>query len=320
MLGLSTVYLNDSSSSWEDLLLKARTLGYNAFELDVKTPSSWIKDIKKSVQNGEAKILSVHNFCPLVEDVPPGRSVWGAYLITSEDENERRKAVDLTKRSVETALEVGASVVVVHAGEVKIDFPSGRDLARLSKDFGIKSTMYKSALDELLKLRRDTRERYLNQAARSLYEITSFAASSLGEGKVKIALENRFFLHEIPYKDEFGILFEMVKSPSLGFWYDVGHGEIFIRMGFAASHDELIEPYKNRILGFHLHDVRGMRDHYAPGEGEMNYRQFFKYMEIGTIKIIESHPYSSENAIIKAPLIFREVEDLHVANGELLSS
>jgi len=303
MLGLSTVYLNDSSKNWDTLLSSAKSLGYSAFELDVKTPASWLKDIKKTVLDGEAKILSVHNFCPLIEDVPHGRSVWGAYLITSEDEKERKKAVDLTKRSIETALEVGASAVVVHSGEVKVEF-GGRDLFKLALEFGIKSSMYKAHLDELIRLRASTRSRYLNNAIKSLEEIVTFASSS----GMKIALENRFFLHEIPYKDEFGIIFDSIKSDRLGFWYDVGHAEIFVRMGFAESHKEIIEPYKNKIIGFHLHDVRGMRDHYAPGEGEIDFSQFYQYMNPFVIKIIEAHPYSSKEAIANAHSIFRRVD------------
>lgn len=300
MIGLSTVYLNGPACpDWPRLLKAARRLGYDSFELDVAVPSAWLPDIKKSVASGEAKILSVHNFCPKVESVPDGRSIWSAYLITSEDETERRRAVDLTKRSVETASAVGASIVVAHSGQTEVT-PHGRDLAKFLRDFGAGSAMYAARRDELKKNRAAVAERYLHNAVKSLDELARFA---VGSG-VRLGLENRFFYHEIPLLDEFGEIFRAVGSPSLAFWYDVGHGEVFIRMGLMSSHEEILEPYRDRIAGFHLHDVRGTRDHYAPGEGEMDYTRFLGYMRSDTIKIIEAHPYSNPDAVISARDIF----------------
>lgn len=303
MIGLSTVYLNDTSRDWAHLSGRAGELGYDSFELDVGVPASWLKDIKRSVADGKAKILSVHNFCPRLEDIPEGRNLWSAYLITSEDEAERSKAVELTKRSVETASALGATAVVVHAGHTQVDF-NGRDLSKFLGDFGAGSSLYRARLEELKTARRAVAPRYLHNAVKSLEEITRFAEGS----GVRVALENRFFYHEIPLLGEFGEIFRAVGSSNLAFWYDIGHGEIFIRMGFMSSHEEILEPYKDRIAGFHLHDVRGMRDHYAPGEGELDYTGFLKYMRPDTIKIIEAHPYSRDAAVRKAREIFAQAD------------
>lgn len=297
------MYFVDGCKSWRDVITRAAELGYNKFELNVDVPAAWLPDVENSVSAGESRILSVHNYCPMVENLPPDRTIFSAFLITSEDEKERQHAVNLTKKSIDIASRTKASVVVIHSGEV-VAKPSGRDLGRFAREFGVKAQLYQSYLGELRKNRRDSSERYLLNAIKSLKEIVVYTETK----NVKIALENRFFYHEIPLLDEFGTIFSEINSDMLGMWYDVGHAEIFVRMGFMESHAQLLEPYKKKIFGFHLHDVRGLKDHYAPGEGEIDFSQFFGYMDFNTIKIIEAHPYSAPKAVKNAPLIFASTE------------
>lgn len=300
MLGISTVYFIDSCRSWSLLLERAKKLGFDKFELSVEIPHTWLSDIKNSVDKKEVQILSIHNYCPRVEKIPPGRTIFSSYLISSEDETERRFAIELTKKSILTAKKVDASTVIIHAGEVVIK-PSGRDLSRFVQDFGVKTKLYQNYLEELRKNRKLSSERYLLNTIKSLREIANFAM----DNNIKIGLENRFFYHEIPLLEEFGIIFSEIDLANIGFWYDVGHAEIFIRMGFMESHKQLLEPYKNKIIGFHLHDVRGMQDHYAPGEGELDFKQFFPYLSVETLKIIEAHPYSCSEVLKSSLNIFQ---------------
>ncbi len=303
MIGISTAYLIDISKSWTNLLEHAARLGYDNFELNIDIPSIWLSDIKNSVLKGECKILSIHNFCPKVGKIPDGRTPYSPYFITSEDKSEREIALELTKKTIDTAFSVGAPVVVIHAGEVMIK-PSGRDFGRFVQEFGVKSQLYRRYLEELKANREKSAERYLLNAIKSLKEIVEYAESK----GIKIALENRFFYHEIPLLREFETIFNEIKSKKLGLWYDTGHAEIFIRMGFMESHKELLEPYKEKIFGFHLHDVRGLKDHYAPGEGELDFKQFLPYTNFETTKIIEAHPYASSSAVKKASCLFETSE------------
>ncbi|MBW2310996.1 MAG: hypothetical protein JRF35_07975 [Deltaproteobacteria bacterium] len=39
----------------------------------------------------------------------------------------------------------------------------------------------------------------------------------------------------------------------------------------------------------HFHDVRGLDDHLAPGQGEMDYREIKAFLRPSTIKILEVH-------------------------------
>ena len=298
-IGISTAYFIDHSKSWDILLKNAKKFDFDNFELSVETPAAWLPVIKKSVMDGKARVLSIHNYCPKLENLPKERNIFNGYLLTSEDKEERKNAIDFTKKTIGVASELWASTVIIHVGEVTLDL-SGRSFVRYLEDFGVNSRFYQAHLEELRKTRATSAERYLLTAITSLKEIVTYAEDK----NVNIGLENRFFYHEIPLLDEFGVIFSEVNSKNIGFWYDVGHGEIFVRMGFMTSHRQLLETYKDKILGFHLHDVRGLKDHWAPGEGELDYSQFEEYFSPGTLKIIESHPHSSSNALKKSPLLF----------------
>ncbi|MBW2078582.1 MAG: hypothetical protein JRI71_13765 [Deltaproteobacteria bacterium] len=52
---------------------------------------------------------------------------------------------------------------------------------------------------------------------------------------------------------------------------------------------ELLAAYAEQMIGVHFHDVRGLDDHLAPGQGEMDYREIKAFLRPSTIKILEVH-------------------------------
>jgi sugar phosphate isomerase/epimerase len=100
-----------------------------------------------------------------------------------------------------------------------------------------------------------------------------------------IAVENIFEEEPATLK----ALFEALDDPRLGHCFDVGHWNLFKKVGM----DEWFEALGERIAEVHIHDNSGNRDDHAPpGEGAVDFEKFFGLMERyapGAAYTIESH-------------------------------
>ena len=107
---------------------------------------------------------------------------------------------------------------------------------------------------------------YLEQAARSMAELAE-TASAHG---VAIGLETRLHYHEIPLPREARELLAPYPVAVAGYLHDVGHAEVHHRLGLTDL-DEWWDELGDRLIGLHLQDVRGITDHRAPGNGDVDF-------------------------------------------------
>lgn len=121
MLALSTAWNVKRYESGKSLVEEIIDLGLSAIELNVEITEKMLDEILILCKKGKIKIVSLHNCCPKLTNVPSGRSLMGAYLLSSADGEERKKAVELTKRAVKFAHLLNAQAVIVHPGEVTIE-------------------------------------------------------------------------------------------------------------------------------------------------------------------------------------------------------
>ncbi|MBU5638087.1 sugar phosphate isomerase/epimerase [Geomonas sp. Red69] len=71
-------------------------------------------------------------------------------------------------------------------------------------------------------------------------------------------------------------LFEAVQEPSFGHCFDVGHWNLFKRVGM----EKWFEALGTWIKEVHIHDNGGTKDDHAPpGEGAIDFELFFRLME-----------------------------------------
>ncbi len=296
-LALSTVFLIDSSAemSGKEIIKEGLELGFSAFELNIETTPGIIEEIREEVENKKIRVVSLHNFCPKLDFIPQGRDLLTAYQFSSLDPEERKKAVELTKRTIDYAAGLSAPAVVIHAGEVEIELNEGKLFSQF-----IRKKIGRGYLEQVRKEREERKKIYLENTLKSVEEIVNYADRK----KVKIGLENRYFYHEIPSFEEIGIFLERFGN-SLGYWHDTGHAEIWARLGFPQSHEEYFRVYAAQMIGVHLHDVVGFSDHRAPGTGEINFSFLAKYLDSSVIKVVEVHRSST------FPEVKASIEYLH---------
>jgi sugar phosphate isomerase/epimerase len=275
-VALSTMWAIGQFQSLAGFFTAAKALGFTRFELNHAVNSSLLDGLNL---NGQ-RITSIHEPCPadLSTSVLKDRN----WLISAPNEDDRQRGVAAVRRSVDLAHKLGVQVVIVHPGRVDIDQELEMALIDLYKQGKADKPVYAQAKERLVAARAAQAEVNMRSVRRSLVELAAYA----GRAGVRLALENRYHYLEFPLLDEMGALLDLVDDGRVGFWYDVGHAETLARLGF-GSHEEWLRRYASRMIGVHLHDIKGLRDHHAAGLGEIDWDMVAAYLPADAIRTCE---------------------------------
>src|SRR5580700_9760896 len=99
------------------MLKEMADLGFERVELSHGIRITLVPGILKAVEEGVIKVGSIHNFCPLPVGVL--HAAPNLFQPSAADDREREQWVRQSKRSIDFAAQVGASVLVCHLGSVK---------------------------------------------------------------------------------------------------------------------------------------------------------------------------------------------------------
>lgn len=275
------------------MLREIRGLGFEFAELSHGIRLSLLPGIVQAVDAGEIKISTLHNFCPLPMGVE--RPAPNLYLFSSEDQRERENAFRHTIKTLDTAQRLKAQVVVLHTG--RIDMRNYTEKLMELIDKGQRdSDRYASLCEELLVKREQKKDRYIENA----YQMLDRLAKEAEARGLKLGIENREKLEEIPIDAEFSFLFRRLKNnPIIGYWHDTGHAQIKENLGF-IHHVIHLECLAERLIGFHVHDVTYPgRDHAAPGSGTIDFAALKAVVKPEHIKVFELSPHVTREAAEK---------------------
>lgn len=265
------------------MLREVRDLGFEYAELSHGTRISLMPGILDAVSAGEIKISTLHNFCPLPMGV--NNSAPNLYQFTAESDRERESALKHTLKTLEFATRVKASLVVLHLGSVEMKDYSGKFKELLER--GEKgSSKYEKLVAELVKVREAKKVKFVERLYASLRKIIPEAEAR----GIKLGCENREALEELPFEDDFALLFRELASPVMTYWHDTGHAQIKENLGF-IQHAQHLQTYAERLSGFHIHDVQPpARDHCAPGSGSVDFAALQPMVKPQHIKVFEFSP------------------------------
>jgi len=291
LLALSTAWNVKRHRSGKRLVEEIIDMGLSAIELNVEVTEEMFDEILDLHKKEKIKIVSLHNFCPKLTKVPSGRSLMGAYLPSSPDGEERKKAVELTKRTVDFAHLLNAEVVIIHAGEVAIESRTKEIF-----DYCVRGerALSKKLISEVLNQREKEKAIYFSNTLKSLEEISNYSERS----NIKIGIENRYYHHEIPNFEEIGLILEHFRNRNVYYWHDTGHARVAQKLGLVDSDESFLKEYSEKLLGIHLHDIIGFSDHRTPGTGEIDFKIIGSYLNHHTIKVLEPHDISSRKDVM----------------------
>src|ERR1700677_3297967 len=283
MYSFSTCWNSHRHTDGRALLREIRSLGFDRVELSHGIRLSLVPGIFEAVEAGEMQISSLPNFCPLPMGV--NHAAPNLFLFSSPNPRERDSAFRHTVKTIETAARLKASAVVLHMGSIDMKDYTGRLLEMLQRGEQ-DSSKYSSLRDEALEKREQKKAPHLQYACDMLERIVQVAERH----GVKLGIENRQALEEIPLDSDFDLFMIEFNRPSVGYWHDFGHAQIKENLG-VINHRFYLESLAPRLLGCHVHDVEFPgRDHAAPGSGMINFAALQPLVKPEHIKVFELSP------------------------------
>jgi sugar phosphate isomerase/epimerase len=258
-------------------------MGFEYAELSHGIRISLLPGIFEAVEAGEIKISTLHNFCPLPMGV--NHAAPNIFKFTSDDRRERENAYRHSLKTLETAERVGAQLVVLHMGAIEMKDYTDKLIDMVGE--GQKdSPKYEKLCMEVMEKREAKKERFIELANEMLNRIKD-EASTRG---LKLGIENREALEEIPLETDFMFFFRDFPGETVRYWHDTGHAQIKHNLGF-IDHRMHLESMSKHLHGFHIHDVQFPgRDHCAPGTGGIDFAALKPFVKPEHIKVFEMSP------------------------------
>jgi sugar phosphate isomerase/epimerase len=300
MLGISTSWKSEVVESGVEILEAILELGVNAVELEYRISEPMLREMLPYLKRGKPAVNSLHNILPRPLEVPRETATGEFVSLTSPEPEERKSAVQFTRRTMEWAEELGARAVVLHMGKVAMEDSS----RALRKSFDEKRTQSEEGLafiEDRKKERARLGRELLSPALRSL---ETLANEALKRG-ILLGVENRYNLHDFPSVDEFEILFTEFEGGPVRYWHDIGHATAQENLGLLKK-GELLDRFGRILAGVHLHGCRGYKDHYAPGTGDEDIGFLKKFLRPDTICVVETHSRASREELIEGLAFLRK--------------
>ncbi len=283
MYSLSSCWNSHRHTDGREMLREIRDLGFEYAELSHGTRISLLPGILEAVDAGEIKISSLHNFCPLPMGV--NHSAPNLFQFSAEDLRERENAHRHTLKTLEFAVRVKASLVVLHSGSIDMKNYTDKLIDMIGR--GEKETpRYERLCEEIIEKRESKKEEFVERTNEMLHRLLPEAEKR----NLRLGIENREALEEIPLESDFRFFFKEFSSPAIGYWHDTGHAQIKENLGF-IHHAMHLESLRDRLFGFHIHDVQfPARDHCAPGSGMIDFAALQPMVKPEHLKVFEFSP------------------------------
>lgn len=287
-IALSTCWNSPRHTDGYEMLAEIAALGFEYAELSHGIRLSLVPGIVKALDEKLVRIRSTHNFCPL----PPGVNTASPnlFLPTTGDEKQARQWERYTRRSIDFAHQVGASILVTHMGAVSHGWinPAKR-VARLAEvrrpteaDVDRLQAAVAEAMPKIAKKRGAPMDRLVDRIGGVLEQ-----ARAAG---LKLGAENREKVDELPFDaDMLSFLEQFPADAPIAYWHDCGHAHLKEKMGL-IKHEEHLRAHAGRLAGFHLHDVCGFKDHMPPGCGEIDFAMIAKFIRPEHVLVLELNP------------------------------
>ena len=279
---LSTNWSNGRLNDGGAIADEAGELGFDSLELGFRTCASQIDGFKSRID--VMPVNSVHAYCPAPVGAPNGHPE--LYRLCSPDENERALARMLLEKTFCCAAELGAKVVVFHAGYARMD------------------TLFGNLFTSARKLRVKRGRKIFDMFKREF----DILRPSLEEKGLVLALENLPSFEGFPDAFEAKALMQELDGAPLRLWFDTGHALVRERKGWSAECSHEAAELAQWICGMHLNDVKGScDDHGEPGWGNVAFSRLAFLAKRDILRVFEPNQSVSAEDLRNSLLYVRDM-------------
>lgn len=306
-LSLSTCWCSARHSDGYEMVKEMTGLGFRRIELSHGIRMSLVPGILQAVEEGMVEISTLHNFCPLPASAQ--HAAPNLFKPTSSDAREQALWQRYTLQTLLFAQKLKADKVVLHSGSVWFFFGSPeRKLEKWMDEEGLsfadipKSEAFVKQRDRAMKRIRKAAPTSMKRLKTSMESVAE-AASERG---IRLCLENREAIEEMPLDDAFSDFLEedLSNKEVFSYWHDTGHARLKQQMGL-LDHEAHLESIADRLAGFHLHDVSiEGRDHQVPGTGLVDFHMIARFVRPEHTLVLELSPkLTSEEVLLSREAI-----------------
>lgn len=302
MLSFSTCWNNSRHVEGDTMIDEIVEMGFRNIELSHGMMITKLPGLQKAYKAGKFNCVGVHNFFPspveVMIDAPD------AFEYTSHRSYDRKRAMDMTLKTLEVAGEFEADYMVLHMGSAPMN--PKKWTKRLTamvenEEDKSKEKKYNKLKEKFIKKRAKIGRLYYARAIEALEQISEKAK----EVGVTLAVESRSRYEDMPTETEMIALQEHFKDdPSVGYWHDFGHVQLKHNIHLLEHEGWLatMEPY---LVGCHVHDVYWpKRDHRVPLTGELDFKSLLKYVDPKLPLTWELSPTRDKEEILEAKKVW----------------
>jgi sugar phosphate isomerase/epimerase len=265
-------------------------LGIDLIELGENMPAPLVPGIEKMFDDGEIRVSSLHNFCPLPAEARVNSAHCSQFSAMSAE--ERDTAVTQTFQAIDFAAQLNAPFVVLHLGHVNMS-PITDRLITMAKAGSYLSRRYVRMKIGAVQERERIVGECLERVKDCLRRIIEYAALK----NVRIGLEARRDYEQIPTERELTELLEETNSPHVGYWHDFGHSQIKENLGF-IDHAQWLRAIGPQTFGCHVQDcIWPARDRQPPFTGGVDFEKLVPLLPTNCLFVWEMNPNRTADAI-----------------------
>ena len=261
---LSTNWCNGRLNDGAAIADEAEALGFDSLELGFRTQPEQLQGFRSRLDR--MPVTSVHAYCTVPIGAPSGHPE--LYQLCSDDANERALARMLLEKTFACAADIGAKVVVFHAGYADL------------------STLFGNLFTTARKLRVKRGRKLLDAFMREFEGLVP----SLEKKGITLALENLPRQEGFPSLVEARALMSKFDGAPLRLWFDTGHALVRETHGWAGESAHMAAELLPWICGMHLNDVKGRYDdHQEPGWGNVDFARLTFLAKRDILRVFEPH-------------------------------
>ena len=287
---LSTNWNNRRLKDGSAIVDEALALGFDALELGFRTTPEQIDGFRRRI--GEMPVDSVHAYCPVPVGAPSGHPE--LHQLADPDEDERALARLLLKQTLSCACDLGARVVVTHAGYARLDgwfVNYGSDALRvLILDNDGKPAPGNPRHAKFLAKARERRRRRGAALLETFRRELDLVIPDLEKAGVTLALENLPSLEGFPNAEEAEKLMDDLDGAPVRLWFDTGHARVRECHGWSDPATDIAARVAPHVCGMHLNDVEDYDDdHRQPGWGKVDFAALAPLARGNVLRVFEPH-------------------------------
>ncbi len=287
---LSTNWNNDRLDDGAAIADEALSIGFDALELGFRTQPEQLAGFKSRLD--QIPVDSIHAYCPVPLGAPSGHPE--LHRLASRDPDERALARILLKKTLACAKDLGAKVVVTHAGYAdlnglfaKLDSSVLRELV-IDPDGvpDVKQPVYAKRLAKA-HARRKKRGRKLLEVFRRELDLVIPELEKTG---LTLALENLPSIEGFPNAEEAEALMKDLAGAPVRLWFDTGHARVRASYLWDDPETDIANRFAPNVCGMHLNDVKDFHDdHRQPGWGKVDFAALKPLAQRDILRVFEPH-------------------------------